>query len=70
MGQKSQRMAFSDRLTAGADQQLLVQVFQVGFDRGGSNAQLIRDLFVLLAPNTVRGSWLEPPDFIENENGH
>jgi hypothetical protein len=27
MGQKSQRLAFSDRLTTGADLHLLVQVF-------------------------------------------
>jgi len=47
MGQKSQHMAFSDRLTTGTDLQFLVEVFQVGFDRGRGNAQLIRDLFVL-----------------------
>jgi hypothetical protein len=29
-----------------------------------------RGVSLELAPNTVRGSWLEPPDFIENENGH
>ena len=48
MGQKPQRMTFSDRLTSGADLQLLIQVFQVGFDGSRGNAQLGRDLFVLI----------------------
>ncbi len=31
---------------------------------------LLRKTCVILTPNTARGFWREPTDFIENENGH
>jgi len=58
MGQKPQRMAFSHRLTAGADLQLLIQVFQVGFDGFGamhSWAAMVRRLW--LRPIFDDDSW-------------